>query len=29
MGVTLSFGPESVEFHVERAKLMAAKIAVV
>ena len=29
MGVTLSFGPESVEFHVERAKLMASKIAVV
>lgn len=29
MGVTLSFGPESVEFHVERATLMASKIAVV
>jgi phosphoribosylglycinamide formyltransferase 2 len=29
MGVTLSFGAESVEFHVERAKLMASKIAVV
>ena len=29
MGVTLSFGPESVEFHVERAKFMASKIAVV
>jgi hypothetical protein len=29
MGVTLSFGPETVEFHVERATLMASKIAVV
>jgi phosphoribosylglycinamide formyltransferase 2 len=29
MGVSLSFGTESVEFHVERAKLMASKIAVV
>lgn len=28
MGVCLSFGPESVEFHVDRAKLMASKIAV-
>ena len=29
MGVTLSFGPQSVEYHVERAKLMASKIAIV
>lgn len=28
MGVALSFGQEPVEFHVERAKLMASKIAV-
>ena len=29
MGVTLSFGPQSVEYHVERSKLMASKIAIV
>lgn len=29
MGVTLSFGPEPVEYHVDRAKLMASKITII